>query len=68
MQQVPSPAHGIVTQEMLNEWIKEQFALETNSQLVINSIERKEESKDTHHYVSTVAIYCRIVIHRRKVR
>ncbi|MPC14571.1 DNA-directed RNA polymerase, mitochondrial [Portunus trituberculatus] len=50
VQQVPSPAHGIVTQEMLNKWIKEQFALETSSQLVINSIEKKEESKDTHHY------------------
>ncbi|KAK8402805.1 hypothetical protein O3P69_000847 [Scylla paramamosain] len=47
---VPSPAHGIVTQEMLNKWMKEQFALEASSQLVINSIEKKEESKNTHHY------------------
>lgn len=52
VQQVPSPAHGVVTQELLNDWIEEQCVMEAKGELVIRGIEKKEESKDTHHYVS----------------
>ncbi|KAG0723607.1 DNA-directed RNA polymerase, mitochondrial [Chionoecetes opilio] len=45
-----SPAQGVVTPDMLSEWVEEQFALEASSELVINSIEKKKESEDTHHY------------------
>ncbi|XP_050737919.1 DNA-directed RNA polymerase, mitochondrial-like isoform X2 [Eriocheir sinensis] len=47
---VPSPAHGVATQEQLQKWAEEQFAVEASGELVINSIEKREDSKDTHHY------------------
>ncbi|XP_042225272.1 DNA-directed RNA polymerase, mitochondrial-like [Homarus americanus] len=47
---VSSPAHGVVTLEELAEWAEEQFNMEVKSELVINSIEKKEESENAHHY------------------
>lgn len=55
--QVPSLAHGIVTQDELNRWVEEQFTLEASGELVINSIEKREDAKDTQHYVSVFISY-----------
>lgn len=47
----------MVTQEQLNKWVEEQFAVEASGELVINSIAKKEDSKDTQHYVSVFESY-----------
>ncbi|XP_071545761.1 DNA-directed RNA polymerase, mitochondrial [Panulirus ornatus] len=47
---VSSPAHGVVTMKELSEWTEEQFDMEAKSELVVNSIEWKEDSKDTNNY------------------